>query len=283
MQKVSYTGNGETTEFYFNFPYYQNTDVVVLVNNATAPEYNIIGNSGGVDADIPYVGGCVVFNVAPGENDTITISRHLPLSRSVDYQPLAQIEPTTLNQDMNYLMEVIKDLNDELLDLRTQYDEIANKESAAILLARISAIHDEIVACRNQINELGDVSQIGDNIVAIDTRTTGLLDYVIESQTPTAENNYTWYRKYKSGWVEQGGHYNGNITAGNGTQIILPIIMADTHYNISITAQQRANDWAYAVVKSDTPTTNYFYVFCGAGSNSDLIIGVYWQVCGFAQ
>lgn len=30
-------------------------------------------------------------------------------------------------------------------------------------------------------------------------------DYVIEWQTPTADNNYTWYRKYKSGWVEQGG------------------------------------------------------------------------------
>ena len=283
MQKVSYTGNGETTEFYFSFPYYQDTDVVVLVNNATAPEYNIIGNSGGVDADIPYIGGRVVFDVAPCENDTITIFRHLPLSRSVDYQPLAQIEPTTLNQDMNYLMEVIKDLNDELVDLRTQYDEIANKESATILLTRISAIHDEIVACRNQINELGDVSQIGDNIVAIDTRTTGLLDYVIESQTPTAENNYTWYRKYKSGWVEQGGHYNGNITAGNSTQITMPITMADTHYNISVTGEQYSNNWAYAVVKDGTVATSTFDIYVGAASSTDKVKSVYWQVCGFAQ
>ena len=30
-------------------------------------------------------------------------------------------------------------------------------------------------------------------------------DYVIEWQEPVPENNYTWYRKYKSGWVEQGG------------------------------------------------------------------------------
>lgn len=126
MQKVSYTGNGETTEFYFNFPYYQDTDVVVLVNNTTAPEYNIIGNSGGENADIPYVGGCVVFDTAPNENDTITISRHLPLSRSIDYQPLAQIEPTVLNQDMNYLMEVIKDLNDEISDLQIKYNEMIN-------------------------------------------------------------------------------------------------------------------------------------------------------------
>lgn len=240
MQKVSYTGNGETTEFYFSFPYYQDTDVVVLVNNVAAPEYNIIGNSGGVDADIPYIGGCVVFDVAPCENDTITIFRHLPLSRSVDYQPLAQIEPTTLNQDMNYLMEVIKDLNDELVDLRTQYDEIANKESAAILLARISAIHDEIVACRNQINELGDVSQIGDNIVAIDTRTTGMIDYVIESQMPTAENDYTWYRKYKSGWVEQGGE-----TTNNASSVTFPIEMANDKYTVIRTQAGSTSQQSY--------------------------------------
>ncbi len=35
------------------------------------------------------------------------------------------------------------------------------------------------------------------------------VDLVIESQLPTAENNYTWYRKYKSGWVEQGGTLSG--------------------------------------------------------------------------
>ena len=27
------------------------------------------------------------------------------------------------------------------------------------------------------------------------------IDYVVEWQTPTAENNYTWYRKYASGWI----------------------------------------------------------------------------------
>lgn len=52
------------------------------------------------------------------------------------------------------------------------------------------------------------------------------IDYVVEWQTPTAENNYTWYRLYKSGWVEQGGLTNSNST------YILPIEMADTNYNV---------------------------------------------------
>lgn len=54
------------------------------------------------------------------------------------------------------------------------------------------------------------------------------VDYVVVSQLPTAENNYTWYRKYKSGWVEQGG-IKTNTTSQN-TTISLPITMADTNY-----------------------------------------------------
>ena len=37
-------------------------------------------------------------------------------------------------------------------------------------------------------------------------------DYVIAWQNPTAENNYTWYRKYKSGWLEMGGSLSGRST-----------------------------------------------------------------------
>lgn len=34
--------------------------------------------------------------------------------------------------------------------------------------------------------------------------TTAKADAVIDYQEPTGSNGYTWYRKYKSGWVEQG-------------------------------------------------------------------------------
>lgn len=53
-------------------------------------------------------------------------------------------------------------------------------------------------------------------------------DAVIEYQLPTAGNNYTWYRKYKSGWVEQGGYR----TSVSNTTITLPVPMADTNYTL---------------------------------------------------
>ena len=52
MQKVSYMGNGTTTEFFFNFPYFENSNIVVTVNNTPAPAYNVIGTPAGSDADI---------------------------------------------------------------------------------------------------------------------------------------------------------------------------------------------------------------------------------------
>lgn len=54
-------------------------------------------------------------------------------------------------------------------------------------------------------------------------------DYVVEKQDPTSANGYTWYRKYKSGWVEQGGYVansgNENLT------ITLPVPMANSIYD----------------------------------------------------
>lgn len=164
MQKVSYMGNGSTTEFTFNFPYFENTDVVVTKNGATATGYNIAGNSAGLDADIPYTGGKVVFETAPTALDNIVIARSLPLQRQYDYQPLEKINPTTLNQDINYLMEVLKDLQDELDSLSSQYADIVDKESTTTLLARISVIHDEIVAVSAQITELGDISTLRQSV-----------------------------------------------------------------------------------------------------------------------
>ena len=270
MQKVSYMGNGETTEFAFNFPYFENTDIIVTKNGAPATEYNIVGTSAGLDADIPYTGGKVVFDTAPTALDSITIARSLPLTRIVDYQPLEKIAPTTLNQDMNYMMEVLKDLQDELNTFQTQYSEITDKESTTTLLAKMQEIHNEIVAISAQITALGDITTLRssvatntENIGTLDTRTTGLLDYVIESQAPTAENNYTWYRKYKSGWVEQGGIWSGqvNVAQGRATDVTisLPVNISNTNYNIIVTG---AKEYCLSAGTKDKTSQQFTAIFC---------------------
>lgn len=97
-------------------------------------------------------------------------------------------------------------------------------------------------------------------------------DFVIETQLPTANNNYTWYRKYKSGWVEQGGKaLSKNVT--------LPVTMANTNYSCMIntlynsTTTTLYNELGYLSSQSVTGFTK--------GGNATTFR---WFVCGeYAQ
>ena len=71
-------------------------------------------------------------------------------------------------------------------------------------------------------------------------------DYVVASQLPTAENNYTWYRRYKSGWIEQGGIYNSS-------NLTFVIEMADTNYSLFL--QPRDTSGKYAMNAQNLTTT----------------------------
>lgn len=70
-------------------------------------------------------------------------------------------------------------------------------------------------------------------------------DFVIETQLPTSANNYTWYRKYKSGWVEQGGII---AVSGDNISVSFPLEMADTDYQVltGVADRSGAQGWRYA-------------------------------------
>lgn len=76
----------------------------------------------------------------------------------------------------------------------------------------------------------------------------GNIDFIIDSQKPTAENNYAWYNKYKSGWVEQGGEYQGSALM----TITLPIQMKNDKYYLNancidnLSKQVNDNEFPYS-------------------------------------
>ena len=107
------------------------------------------------------------------------------------------------------------------------------------------------------------------------------VDFVVSSQLPTADNGYTWYRKYKSGWVEQGG-----LSTGTGTRnVTLPIEMASSNYNISAMAT-RANADAITAAGYGTRTTTKFSMQVSTVNQGSYTwnsaANVIWQVCGMA-
>lgn len=80
-------------------------------------------------------------------------------------------------------------------------------------------------------------------------------DYVVASQEPTSANGYTWYKKYKSGWVEQGGRYaNQSFTGGQATfTATLPIPVVDS--SVIASPEYVSGDSVVVVTSWSTGTT----------------------------
>ncbi len=192
MQRVSYMGDGSTTEFTFNFPFYENTNIIVTKNGATATGYTIVGTSAGLNADIPYTGGKVVFNVAPIATDSITISRRLPLTRIVDYQPTEKINPTVLNQDQNYTMEALKDMQDNLDGFDALYSEIISIESIQTLTNRIETVSQ-------QITNLGNISQLRQTVNNLVQNPVHTIPDYAGTKTALSTDTNTWITIPKDG------------------------------------------------------------------------------------
>ena len=107
-------------------------------------------------------------------------------------------------------------------------------------------------------------------------------DYVVDFQRPTAQNNYTWYRKYKSGWVEQGGTWTGSWTVGNGSHgtqnITLPVAMQDGEYHPLLNFFNMI--WIF--YGTQNLTTTGFSVIAGGYNNSRTITKFNWRVSGMS-
>lgn len=116
--------------------------------------------------------------------------------------------------------------------------------------------------------------------------TTAKADAVIDYQEPTADNGYTWYRKYKSGWVEQGGYVDGNYShtfSGTymseyvATTITLPVEMANTNVNIY------CNSTVGQVIASGVLNgTTALEIMLASANYTASGVDVSWQVSGLS-
>ena len=105
---------------------------------------------------------------------------------------------------------------------------------------------------------------------------------VIAFQMPTANNNYTWYRKYADGWVEQGG--NVTATSDASYNVALPVTMANNKYTVFVTRDNGSQDHGEGSINARwcevwSRTTSSFYTWGIYGDSTDFS----WQVSGMAQ
>lgn len=96
---------------------------------------------------------------------------------------------------------------------------------------------------------------------------------VTEYQAPTSANNYTWYRKYADGWVEQGGYIANNSAT---TTVTLPIPMKHSNYTLVGGLLNGTSSATYEHFNFNTLTTTGFKFLTYDN------YGCEWLVCGMA-
>lgn len=92
------------------------------------------------------------------------------------------------------------------------------------------------------------------------------LDYIVES----GRTDTVWWRKYKSGTVDMGGHYTGNATT-----IPLPVKLADTNYEVILTKNEAVVYWATTYITVSARSKDKFIV-ATYGDNASMRIA--WQI-----
>lgn len=119
-------------------------------------------------------------------------------------------------------------------------------------------------------------SEIGDNDLVFNLDDE--VDYVVESQLPTSDNNYTWYRKYKSGWLEMGGKLTGR-------SVTFPVAFA---LPPTLTMSTGSNDAAATNQNTYSTLTTTGFTGWQTGTNAGWHSGAtnfngYWHACGTAE
>lgn len=124
MYKISYFGDRETVEFIFAFPFFQEADICVALNETLldTSQYDVNANS-------DFSGGTVILPYPPTEDDKIDIFRQISLERTIDYQPTTKIDPENLNTDFNFILEAFRDLKSidaDLIEWKNIHDNVVS-------------------------------------------------------------------------------------------------------------------------------------------------------------
>ena len=165
--RASYNGNGVTTAFAFPNLFFSNTDLIVILVNASGvsvtqvlnTDYTVTG--AGLDA-----GGTVTMTVAPGVGERLVIVRQVPLVQETDYTAGDSFPAESHERALDYLTMQTQQLQEALT--RTLQLPIASDADASSINVEaveiVAGIADDVTAVADVA---ADIALAADNIVAI--------------------------------------------------------------------------------------------------------------------
>lgn len=195
-------------------------------------------------------------------------------------------------------------LADSFVDLIGLYDTANSCRCATIRAWNTPTIHGIILGANNfdngaptgvgvQYNNNGDFVTTAHTPTSTNSNNTEIATtawvksllgnhYCVEYQAPTSANNWTWYRKYADGWIEQGGQYSYGASCGNRVYITYPKTMANNMNWIHVTRPKGVGDvQAYDNDGVESQDASGF-TSAGFGAGNSATNSFIWEVRGVA-
>ena len=208
-----------------------------LATVATSGSYNDLSNK----PTIPRVGNGIITITQGGVSKgtfTTNQSGNTTIALDAGGGDIGNIDNLTITANANQEIQTVATINANTATGATNpiYDWVGTL--AEYNAQNIETLHPDWV-CFITDDESGGASVY--TKTEVDTIANGKVNVgheVIAFQAPTSTNDWTWYRKYADGWVEQGGH--ATIAAQNTniqlyTDVNLPITMANQAYMVNVT------------------------------------------------
>ena len=254
-----------------------NTDSFVIFNGTTYPAVRI--NHSGI---IVTTANLREFFTSNSLN--INTSEVMPISEEV-FNTIS-IDLFTEDKENLTLLSTNKDLFNKLHVIDTGIevkDWEPTDDSTDNTLATVKYIKQKETALTESVTNItSDITTLEQTIATLTETITTLTNKItaLENDDRVIETYRTatsFYRKYASGWVEQGG-YSSNNTGNQVVTIPLLIEMLDTNYNIQLTRRAAQNQVLQVYEEStndDSKTTTSFDVYWEGATGA-----FYWYVCG---
>lgn len=254
-----------------------NTDSFVIFNGTTYPAVRI--NHSGI---IVTTANLREFFTSNSLN--INTSEIMPISEEV-FNTIS-IDLFTEDKENLTLLNTNKDLFNKLQVIDTGVevkDWEPTDDSTDNTLATVKYIKQKETALTESVTNItSDITTLEQTIATLTETITALTNKItaLENDDRVIETYRTatsFYRKYASGWVEQGG-YSSNNTGNQVVTIPLLIEMLDTNYNIQLTRRAAQNQVLQVYEEStndDSKTTTSFDVYWEGATGA-----FYWYVCG---
>lgn len=178
LNRVQFIGDGNLTQFYFNFYIFEISDIEVYIDEQR------IDKGFKIDLDIDNKGS-IIFDQAPLLNSKITIARNLSIERKSGFQEGGALRAKVLNEELDYQVACLQQLTDAFnrsMSLPV-YGKNINLELPTPQKGRAILWNSEANGLINSINNIDELEKsLQETLITTNIKTQQCIEKALEVQ-----------------------------------------------------------------------------------------------------